>query len=103
MKANPRPVESTPVGEPRPRLLMNGDDTRHALGGISESQLRRLELKGLLKPVRLIRSLRSTKYYLPENVAEVARGQDCSDLDPADVKLPPRRTSSRKSEPRARR
>ncbi len=97
MKSNARPVDTpAPVGAPR--LLMSGDDVREALGGISKPTLRRLELIGLLRPVRLTHSLRATKYYSPENVEEVARGQDCSDLDPADVKLPSRRTSPRKKQ-----
>jgi len=97
-KPQPRPIEATPASPRRDegvRLLMSGEDVRHALGGISDSSIRRLERLGLLRPVRQTRSLKAIKYYTPENVAEVARGQDVSDLKPEDEGLPPRRSSPR--------
>jgi hypothetical protein len=104
MKPKPRPVETTPASPRRDdgvRLLMSGEDVRRALG-ISDSSVRRLERLGLLRPVRLTRSLKSIKYYTIENVEEVARGQDVSDLKPEDEGLPPRRSSLRKPRQEAR-
>jgi hypothetical protein len=103
MKSKPkiRSVEATPAS-PRDdgvRLLMSCEDTKRALGGISTSAARRMERLGLLRPVRLTRSLKATKFYTIENIEEVARGQDCSDLKPEDVNLPPRRKPRREARP----
>jgi hypothetical protein len=83
------------------RLLMSSEDMRAALGNISLSTERRLVQAGQLKPVRLTRSLKAAKYYVPENVAEVARGQDCSGLDAEDTTNVSHIT--RKEQPRRRR
>jgi len=60
------------------------DERQHGTCGMRVFPLpsRRLERLGLLRPVRQTRSLKAIKYYTPENVAEVARGQDVSDLKP---------------------
>jgi hypothetical protein len=104
-KSKPRPIEAPPASPRRDegvRLLMSAEDVRRALGGISNPQIRRLEKLGLLRPVRLTRSLKATRYYTIENVAEVARGQDVSDLKPEDMNLPPRRSPLRKPRQEAR-
>src|SRR6266853_5607403 len=107
MKSKPQPrlVEARPASPRRDdgvRLLMSGEDVQRALGGISNASVRHLEKLGLLRPVRLTRSLKASKFYTIENVEEVARGQDISDLKPEDEGLPPRRSSPSKPRQEAR-
>jgi hypothetical protein len=66
---------------PRP-LLVKRTEAGPLLGGISSSQLIRLEKAGLLKPVKLSKSPVGAVFYSYDNVLDVARGQQAS-LDEA--------------------
>ena len=62
----------------RGRLLHDREETRVLLGGISLATLRRLELSGKLKPLKLTDSPSAKTFYSDANVTAVAGGTEAA-------------------------
>jgi hypothetical protein len=60
------------------RLLHDRTEARFLLGGVSISTLRRLERKGLLRPLKPTGSAGGKTFYTRENILEVADGTEAA-------------------------
>jgi hypothetical protein len=64
----------------RGRLLHDRQQARFLLGGVSNSTIRRLELRRKLRPIKLTASPSAKTYYTDENIREIAGGEGHTEI-----------------------